>query len=137
MAGVIELNVVTAEKRLLSETVDEVRAPSAEGYFGVRAGHTPLLAEMAPGELSLKSGGETRSYAVSEGFVEVSGNKVTVLAESAERADLIDVERARRALAEAQAKMKGLNTNEPVYKQELARAMRAQARIDVGSRAGR
>jgi len=134
MASPIELNVVTAEKRLLSETVDEVRAPSAEGYFGVRSGHAPFLAEMAPGELSFKSAGQQRSYAVSEGFVEVSGDKVTVLAESAVAADQIDLERARQTLAEAEAKMKGLNTNEPAYKHELARAKWAQAQIDVGSR---
>lgn len=136
MAGQIELNVVTAEKQLFSETVDEVRAPSAQGYFGVRPGHTAFLAEMAPGELWFKSGGEARSYAVSEGFVEVSHDKVTILAESAEPADQIDVERARRTLADAQEKMKGLNTNEPQYQRELARAKRAEARIDVAQRRG-
>ena len=82
----------------------------------------------------IRVGGENRSYAVSEGFIEVSADRVTVLAESAEPAGEIDVERARKALAEAQAKMKGLDSNLPEYQQESARARRAQARVSVGSR---
>jgi len=134
MAGPIELKIVTAEKQLLSEKVDEVRAPGGEGYFGVRAGHIPFLTQMEPGELWFKSGTATQSYAVSEGFIEVSANKVTVLAESAELAANIDVERAKKALSDAQGKMKGLNTNDTEYKLEWARAKRASARIAVGGR---
>lgn len=133
MAGPITLNIVTAEKRLLSEQVDEVRAPGGLGSFGVRPGHTPFLTQMEPGELWYRAGGAAHSYAVSEGFIEVSGDKVTVLAESAEPATNIDVERARKALADAQGKMRGLNTNDPVYLAESARARRAQARLQVAS----
>ncbi|MBS2028054.1 MAG: F0F1 ATP synthase subunit epsilon [Deltaproteobacteria bacterium] len=134
MAGPIDLKIVTAEKQLLSEKVDEVRAPGGEGYFGVRPGHIPFLTQMEPGELWFRSGGTTQSFAVSEGFIEVSANRVTVLAESAEPAANIDVERARKALADAQGKMKGVNTNEPEYKLEAARAKRASARIAVAGR---
>ena len=130
----LELKIVTAEKQLLDASVEEVKAPGAEGYFGVRPGHVPFLTKMEPGELSFRVGGENRSYAVSEGFIEVSADRVTVLAESAEPAGEIDVERARKALAEAQAKMKGLDSNLPEYQQESARARRAQARVSVGSR---
>lgn len=134
MAGPIQLEIVTAEKRLLSEQVDEVRAPGGLGSFGVRPGHAPFLTKMEPGELWFRQGTASRSYAVSEGFIEVSADKVTVLAESAEPAQSIDLERARKALGDAQSKMKGLNTNDAGYLLEAARAKRAEARIQVAGR---
>jgi F-type H+-transporting ATPase subunit epsilon len=133
MALPIELNIVTAEKRLLSERVDEVRAPGGDGSFGVRPGHTPFLTRMEPGELWFRAGGMSKRYAVSEGFIEVANDKVTVLAESAEPAEAIDVERARKALADAQDKLKGLGVADPLHTQEAARAKRAMARIAVAT----
>lgn len=133
MALPIELNIVTAEKRLLSERVDEVRAPGGDGSFGVRPGHTPFLTRMEPGELWFRAGQSSKRYAVSEGFIEVSADKVTVLAESAEPAESIDLERARRALADAQGKLKGLGAADPQFALESGRAKRAMARIAVAS----
>lgn len=135
MAGQIELQIVTAEKRLFSARVDEVRAPGAEGSFGVRPGHVPFLTLAEPGELWFKGADGARSFAIGSGFIEVSGDRVTVLAETAEAAADIDVERARKALADAQAKLVGTQAGTPAHAEQALRAKAAQARIQVGSAA--
>ena len=136
MASQIELSIVTPDARLASVTVDELRAPGAVGSFGVRPGHTPFLTRMEPGELWYRQGTTTASVAVSSGFIEVDRDRVSVLAEEALPADKIDVEAARKALAEAQAKMKGMNTAEPAFAVEQARARWAQARLLVAGSKG-
>jgi F-type H+-transporting ATPase subunit epsilon len=133
----IQLSIVTPERRVApgpeDETllVDEIRAPGGDGYFGVRPGHTPFLTRMEPGELWYRQGGTQGRFAVGAGFIEVERDKVSVLAEEAVAADKIDVEQARQALADAQAKMKGLNTSDLAYRNEQARARWAQARLLV------
>jgi len=100
----IKLTVVTPERELLSETVVEVQLPGADGYLGVLPGHAPLITELGVGELTYRpaGGGDATVLAIMSGFAEVLPDRVTVLAETAERAAEIDVARAERALKRAQ-----------------------------------
>lgn len=105
MTGKIILEVVTPEKLLLSEKVDEVIAPGSEGEFGVLPGHCHFLTTLRIGELRYSAGGETRHLVVMWGYAEVTPSKVTILAEIAEKAEDIDIERATAKLAEAQQRL--------------------------------
>ena len=98
----ILVDIVTPERRLLSEEVDMVTLPGAAGQMGVLRGHVPLLSTLDFGEIILHKKGQTRSIAVHGGVVEVRPNKVTVLADLAESAEDIDVERAEDARQRAQ-----------------------------------
>ena len=93
----LTLEIVTPEHSVVSEQVDEVQIPGAEGSFGVLPGHTPLLATLQVGELWYRRGQETSYVAVSFGFAEVLPDRVTILAQIAESADQIDVTRAQTA----------------------------------------
>ncbi len=98
----LQLDVVTPERILLSEPVTHVRAPGITGSFGILNNHAPLVTELGVGELRYRSQrGDEHRMAVSGGFLQVSENHVTVLADTAERAEEIDVDRARRALERA------------------------------------
>lgn len=103
----IELVIVTPERQLLREAVVEVQLPGADGFLGVLPGHAPLITELGIGELSYrtKNGAESAPIAIMQGFAEVLGNRVTVLAETAEFAQDIDVARAKVALERAQARL--------------------------------
>lgn len=105
MAGKILLEVVTPEKQLLSQEVDEVIAPGAEGEFGVLPGHCHFLSTLRIGELWYRTGTQTHHMAVLWGFAEVTPTKVTVMAEVAEKAEDIDVERATAKVAEAERRL--------------------------------
>lgn len=104
MAGdSIQLVVVTPVRQLLTESVTEVQLPGADGYLGVLPGHAPLITELGIGELTYRTaGGQTGVLAVIRGFAEVLPDRVSVLAETAERAEEIDVNRAKEALKRAQ-----------------------------------
>lgn len=127
----IQLDIVTPEKRVVSIEVDEVRAPGSDGLFGVRPGHTPFMTTIDPGELVYVTGGRTQRYAIGGGFIEVSGDHVIVLADTAEPAEEIDIERARAAGEEAMKKLAGLRDTDPEYPVEAARVKRAAARVAV------
>ena len=99
MAEKLKLDLVTPYRHVLSQEVDEVTAPGTLGEFGVLPGHTPLLTTLRIGELTYKQGQEVFHVAVNWGYVEVENDVVTVLVETAEPADQIDLERARAALA--------------------------------------
>ena len=96
----LQLQIVSADRSLVNEPVDEVEIPGADGYFGVLPGHTPLLALLGAGELWYRQGQEKHYLAIAFGFAEVQPDRVTILAQIAERADEIDV-RARRGGEEA------------------------------------
>jgi F-type H+-transporting ATPase subunit epsilon len=106
MAGKILLEVVTPEKLLLSQQVDELIAPGVEGEFGVLPGHTYFLSMLKIGELRYRVGEQTNFMSVLWGFAEVTPKKVTILAEIAEKAEDIDVERAAQKVAEAEQRLK-------------------------------
>ena len=105
MAGKILLEVVTPEKQLLSQQVDEVIAPGSEGEFGVLPGHCHFLSTLKIGELRYRVGDQTSHMAILLGYAEVTPTKVTVMAEIAEKAEDIDVERATAKVQEAEQRL--------------------------------
>ena len=105
MAGKILLEVVTPEKQLLSQQVDEVIAPGSEGEFGVLPGHCHFLSNLRIGELRYRVGDRTNHMAVLWGYAEVTPTKVTIMAEVAEKAEDIDVERATAKVADAERRL--------------------------------
>lgn len=131
MANILHLRVVTPERLLLDEEVDEVTAPGTEGEFGVLPNHTTFLSSLQPGRLMYKHGGQTHVMAVSGGFAEVINNTITVLADSAELAREINVERARRALQKAEEALKTLSPPDPAFTETQAALQRAQARLQI------
>src|ERR671936_53203 len=101
----LQLQIVSAERSLVNETVDEVEIPGAQGYFGVLPGHTPLLALLGAGELWYRQRQETHYLSIAFGFAEVQPDRVTILAETAERAQEIDVARAEAAKRRAEERL--------------------------------
>jgi F-type H+-transporting ATPase subunit epsilon len=101
----IELQIVTPERLVVREQVDEVQIPGSEGYFGVLPGHTPLLASLAVGELWYRKGQEKTFLSIAGGFAEVLPDRVTLLATLAERAEEIDVARAEAAKQRAEQRL--------------------------------
>jgi len=132
MAETIQLEIVTPERLVVSEAAEYIEIPGETGYLGVLPGHAPLITELAPGELTYRNGNQTKRLAVSWGFAEVLQTKVTILVESAERAEEIDTVRAEAAKKKAEADLEksGLEINEEA--QEALQ--RAQARLDVASK---
>jgi F-type H+-transporting ATPase subunit epsilon len=132
MADVLHLEVATPERELVREDVDEVQIPGKTGYLGILPGHAALLGQLGTGFLSYSAGGRRRYLSIAGGFLEVKDNAVRVLADVAERAEEIDVERARRALQRAQEQV----TN-PALGVDPAVALdamwRAQARIEAAA----
>src|SRR5215207_629302 len=130
----LTLEVVTPERALVSEQVDEVELPGAEGYFGVLPGHTPLLSSLKVGELWYRTGQEKQFLAVAGGFVEVLPDRVTVLAQIAERAEEIDIARAEAAKRRAEERLA-----HPVPDIDFERAriamMKSLIRLQVATRA--
>jgi F-type H+-transporting ATPase subunit epsilon len=100
-----KLDVVTPDRPVISDEVTELIAPGSEGYFGVLPGHTPFITTLGIGELTYWKGKEERHLAVTWGYAEVRGDRVVILAESAERAEEIDVERAERARRRAEERL--------------------------------
>lgn len=134
MAEKLTLEMVTPYKRVLSEEVDEVTAPGAVGEFGVLPDHTSLLTTLKVGDLTYKQGGETFHVAVNWGYVEVEDNVMTVLVETAEPADQIDVERAKAALSRAEEALKTLSSEDKEFKVMEAALERAMIRVQVAGK---
>ncbi len=101
----IHLEIVTPQRRVIDKDVDEVILPGAEGSFGVRPGHAALLAGLAPGVAVSRSAGQEEVMAISSGYVEVQPDRVVVLAETCEKSEEIDVDRARRRLQEIEGEV--------------------------------
>ena len=101
----LTLEIVTPDRALVTDKVDEVEIPGSEGYFGVLPGHTPFLSTLAIGEMWYRKGGETFYLSLAGGFAEVLPDKVTILAQIAERAEDIDVARAERAKQRAEERL--------------------------------
>jgi F-type H+-transporting ATPase subunit epsilon len=108
--GRILLEVVTPERLVLSTEVDEVSAPGALGYFGVLPGHTPFITTLGLGELGYRIGNQWEYLAITWGYAEVLPNKVTILTETAEMAEEIDLERAERAKRRAEERLREWST---------------------------
>jgi len=138
MAEVFQLEIVTPEKKVVETTAaEEVQIPGRNGYLGIMPGHAPLITELAVGEITFRehssSGSNEQRLAVAWGFAEVLPDKVTILAETAERPSEIDVERARKAKERAEQR---LTSGDPSVDVERAldALQRAQARLDVATK---
>ena len=130
----IDLQIVTPDRLLVHEPVDEVQIPGSEGYFGVLPGHTPLLASLAVGELWYRKGQEKTYLAIAFGFAEVLPDRVTILARLAERAEEIDVERAEAARQRAEERL--VQKSDVDFEQARAALLKSLTRLQVASRAG-
>jgi len=134
MADKLKLEMVTPYKRVLAEEVDEVTAPGFIGELGLLPGHTPLLTTLKVGELSYKKGSEQFHVAVNWGYLEIEEDKVTVLVDTAEKADEIDLERAKAALGRAEDALKTLPLEDKQHTVMEAALQRALIRIQVASK---
>ena len=126
MANKLNLEVVTPTKLVVSEQVDLCTVPGSEGVFGVMANHAPILSTLNIGEMHYQKDGDQVRVAISGGFVEVSSNKMTVLAEAAEISEEIDVERALKAKERAEKRLQEAASGREDI--DIARAKAALAR---------
>jgi F-type H+-transporting ATPase subunit epsilon len=134
MANRILLEVVTPDRKVVSTEADVVVCPGVEGQFGVLYGHIPFLSALEVGEMYYKDGAKTEILAVSGGFAEVTGTKVTIVAEAAEFGREIDIERARRAMERAQARLAAAKTENIDWARAEAALRRAMVRMKVAGR---
>jgi F-type H+-transporting ATPase subunit epsilon len=129
----IQLQIVSAERSLVNVQVDEVEIPGADGYFGVLPGHTPLLALLGAGELWYRQGQEKHYLALAFGFAEVQADRVTILAQIAERPDEIDVARAEAARKRAEERIYKPSVDMDAERARIA-LLKAMIRLQVASR---
>ena len=129
----LQLDVITPERRLLSEQADAVTVPGLGGELGILPGHTPLISALQTGVLSYTQGGTTRRLLVSGGFVEVSGDRVSVLADLAEQPEEIDAARARTERDEAERRLGGFTGAPEELAEVRAQLDRASARLQLAS----
>ena len=129
MSQKIILSIVTPDKQLVAEEVDQVNAPGSEGDLGILYDHAPLLTNLRSGQLSYEKDGETVALVVSGGYLEVTDNRVTVLAETGEFLHEIDRERAERAHADAE-KLLLTDLSEEEFIETQKKLFRAVARLE-------
>jgi len=134
MADELMLEIVTPEKLAFSGRVEEVTIPGSEGEFGVLRGHTPLLSFVDVGILNFTKEGKKTYYAVNTGYTEVTSTKVTVLVETAERSDDIDVERAKKARDRAEEKIGRLSKDDIEHEKAKTALLRAIMRISAAEK---
>jgi F-type H+-transporting ATPase subunit epsilon len=139
LANAYNLVVVTPERVLLDDQVVIAIAPGADGELGVMANHAPLMTELVPGEIraTLADGRTTSHIVISGGFLEVTGSRTTILADSAERADEIDTSRAESDLAAARTMLADAAAGSPEAQQALQAVQHSEARIRASSRSNR
>jgi F-type H+-transporting ATPase subunit epsilon len=130
----LQLQIVSADRSLINERVDEVEIPGSEGYLGVLPGHTPLLTTLHVGQLWYRQGQEKHYLSIAFGFAEVQPDRVAILAEIAERADEIDTARAEAAKRRAEERL-----SKPVGDMDFERArislLKSLIRLQVATRA--
>jgi len=133
MADTFQLEIVTPEKVVVKDAAEEMQIPGKNGYLGILPGHAPLITELAVGEITYRNGGTTHHLSVAWGFAEVLPDKVTILAETAERASEIDVNRAENAKQRAEKDFAQCSTEE-----EFAKVggdlKRAETRLEVAEK---
>lgn len=126
----VRLDIVTAERMVYSEDIDILIAPGIEGELGILPGHTPLMTILQPGEMRVRRGNEEFSLAISGGFLDVRPDKIIVLADSAERDEEIDLDRAEEARNRASERLNRKTSDTDVTRAEAA-LHRSVARIKV------
>src|SRR5579864_5433668 len=130
----LQLQIVSTDRSLVNEQVDEVEVPGSDGYFGVLPGHTPLLALLGAGELWYRQGQEKHYLAIGFGFAEVQPERVTILAQIAEKADEIDIARAEAAKKRAEERVTNPTTDMDFERARVA-LLKSLVRLQVASRA--
>jgi F-type H+-transporting ATPase subunit epsilon len=132
MPDTFQLEIVTPEKLVVKEAVNEAQIPGLEGYLGILPGHAPLITELGVGVITYRAGGTTKTLSVAWGFAEVLQDKVTILAETVERPDEIDVARAQQAKERAEQLLK---SNDPELDYDGAQddLKRAETRLKVAT----
>lgn len=134
MAEELLLEIVTPERMAFTGEVEEVTIPGTEGEFGVLKGHETLLSSVEIGELSFTVGSKRQYFAVNSGYTEVTANKVTVLVETAESAEMINKERAVRAKERAEDKLSKLSKEDLEFEVLSIALQRAVSRISVSDK---
>ncbi|MFV0388629.1 MAG: F0F1 ATP synthase subunit epsilon [Pyrinomonadaceae bacterium] len=130
----INLEIVTPEKKVVDEAVDSVRVPTSNGEIGLLQNHAPLISALGPGILTYTKGGTNEQLVISGGFVEVSSDKVSILADVAETASDVDVDAAKAELGEAQKVLGEWKGTEEEFEIEIERLGRAQARLQLAGK---
>jgi F-type H+-transporting ATPase subunit epsilon len=133
MADTFKLEIVTPEKKVVDTAAEEIQIPGKGGYLGVLPGHAPLITELAVGQIIYCENSQEFRLAVAWGFAEVLPDKVTILAETAERPSEIDVERARKSKERAEQKLTSGDTTVDVER-ALDALHRAETRLDVAAK---
>ena len=129
----LNLEIITPEKKVLDETVDSVTIPTASGEVGILAKHAPLISSLRPGILSYSKGGTTAKLVISGGFVEVSADRVSILSDIAEDLAAIDTETAKSEREAAEKIVSGYKGTEEDFEAELEKLERANARLQLAS----
>ncbi len=129
----LNLEIVTPEKKVLSETVDAVTIPTASGEVGILANHAPLISSLKPGVLSYTKAGATEKMVIAGGFIEVSADNISILADIAEKASEIDVEAAKTERDAAEKELNAWKGSEAEFETEKERLEKAQARLQLAS----
>lgn len=132
MPDTFQLEIVTPEKMVVNEAAEEAQIPGLNGYLGILPGHAPLISELGVGVITYRAGGATKTLSVAWGFAEVLQDKVTILAETAERPEEIDVARAQQAKERAEQLLK---SNDPELNYDRAQddLKRAETRLKVAT----
>src|SRR5438045_9224887 len=133
MANSFQLEIVTPEKVAVRDSAEEMQIPGTNGYLGILPGHAPLITELAVGEITYRNGSTVHHLAVALGFAEVLPDKVTILAETAERPEEIDVKRAQEARQRAEELLKSGKT-EVDYEREEDALKRADTSLQVAEK---
>lgn len=135
MADTFQLEIVTPEKLVVKDQAEEMQIPGKNGYLGILPGHAPLITELAVGQISYRNGSETHYLCVAWGFAEVLPDKVTILAETAERASDVDCDRAQKAKERAEKRLSSGDPEVDVPRAQDALA-RAVTRLEVAEKEG-
>lgn len=133
MPDTFQLEIVTPEKMVVRDAAEEIQIPGRNGYLGVLPGHAPLITELDAGEITYRTGGQSHRFSMAWGFAEILPDRVTVLAETVEPADEIDVSRAKQSLERAEEALKWSQTEEE-FASATGKIRRAQARLDVAQK---
>ena len=126
----MQLEIITAEQQVYSDEVDMLVAPGLEGQLGILPHHAPLMTALQSGEILIRKDGGDSFLAVSGGFMEVMGNRVTILADTCERSDEIDEQRAQQAIERARERISN-QEGDVQLEQAMASLRRAQVRLNV------
>lgn len=133
MADTFQLEIVTPEKMVVREVAEEIQIPGKDGYLGILPGHAPLISELAVGEITYRNGNVITRLAVAWGFAEVLPDKVTILAETAERAGEIDASQAQAAKQRAESNLASSTTEED-FQRAVTDLQLAETRLEVAEK---